>query len=258
MNDLTGLELRLACDITRDGFAACDVAELCNDRSMLVPLATLGNTFAAGEKVAFVKRQVESGILRNTFKPFVVKYQEEQRFTPDHPLYRFGNLPAVQRVVDSVTSQRMRLCSADLWYVLPNAADANRNYGSSWHRDPEDRDTIKVYLFLTDVTPKSGPIEYVVGSHRANSKYAGVGQPQHYAPQDEVEAIPEDDKRRFCYPAGTLLFFHSGGLHRGGYTQGAHRINTVWTYVPEGAILPRNFTLVSNGPTQETRRPALV
>lgn len=256
--DLTGLELRLSCDIARDGYAACDAAELCQDKGILTQLSILADTFAKGEKVAWVRDSLSKGIVRQTFKPFVVKYQEIQSFTSDHPLYRFGMLPAMQRIVNECVGESMRFFSGDLWYVLPNAADKDRSYGSAWHRDPEDKNTVKAYLFLTDVTPASGPIEYVVGSHRADSKYAAIGAPQRYAPQEQVDEIPDCDKRRFCYPAGTLLFFHSGGLHRGGYTRGQPRVNTVWTYVPEGALLPNNFTLKDNARSSNYQSPVAV
>ncbi len=241
--DLSGLELRLACDLSRDGYAACHVVELCRDAGLMNWLLGLASMFEAGPKVAKVREDVSRGLLRPTYKPFVVKYQEHQQFTTDHPLYRFGMLPALSGIVNEAVGQPMRLHSADLWYVLPNASDADRNYGSSWHRDPEDVNTVKVYLFLKDVDEAGGAIEYVAGSHRADSKHAGIGLPQRYADQSKVEAISSADKRQFCYPAGTLLFFHAGGLHRGGYTRGKSRLNTVWTFIPEASPIPNAFTV---------------
>ena len=250
---MTELESNLAAQILSRGYAACRMEDLCGDTELMNSLRDLAEVFVCEERVEKAERDFHAGGRNESIKPFLVKYQNHQVFNELHPLYRLGMLPAFKRICDEACGVPMRMMSADLWYLCAKASKRERGYAQQWHRDPEDEQTIKVNLFFRDVDEQSGPIEYVVGSHRKGSKYASIGQAKSYAPQDEADRIPDGDKVRFCCPAGTVLFTHTAGLHRGGYTQSKGRLNTVWTFVPESAGIPDKYTLYRYAPQRTTQ-----
>lgn len=195
-------------------------------------LKALAKWFSLSTRVAEARRAFESGLERASLKQFLVKYQDRQSFQRQHPLYSLGQRAELRDVAGQAVGADVGLYSADLWYVLPQAAGRAREWSQNWHRDPEGPQTIKVFAYFDDVTEDAGPLEYVPGSHIGGAKHQHVGREASYGDQDQVHAIPEADKRRYLVPAGAVLFANTSGLHRGGYTTTKGRLNVCWTYLP--------------------------
>lgn len=99
----------------------------------------------------------------------------------------------------------------------------------NWHRDPEDKKTRKVFIYLNDVQENTGPFIYVLGS-QDGGKY-GKFFPQKkppkgaYPPIGAVEArVHANDIKTYTGEAGTVIFVDTAGLHRGGYATEKERI----------------------------------
>lgn len=244
---------RVAQAVALDGVCATSVAALGGD-SCYQSVRELGLSFADSATVKARHEAFRRGERHDSLKQFLVKYQDHQRFDGQHPLFRFGLLPAIHETACACLQRELTYYSADLWCVLPDAESTEREWSQNWHRDPEAERLVKVFLFLEDVTLDSGPFEYVAGSH--NGGYADAAEPRRYANQAYVKhCIPHEAKRQFTAPAGTIVFADTSGLHRGGYTKAKRRLNCVFTYLPEGR--PK-FTLES-APTDlsEIQRQAL-
>lgn len=201
-------------------------------------LRTLADEFLASDRVREESQKFVVGDKRKTVKQFLVKYQERQEFTPEHPLYLAGVelLPLVESAIGAC-----RFISADLWYNLPGAEERGRQWSQNWHRDPEAEDTvIKVMLFLSDVDEESGPFEYIVGSHR---NYFDACKPKCYLSEKGAQCLNGTNVIRCCVPKNTLVFANTVGLHRGGCTKSKPRLSCVWTYVPAANSLPPKFSL---------------
>jgi hypothetical protein len=211
---------------------ATDVFAECYD--LWLACASVARQFAAGPKVANARYEFAAGHKRQVlFKQFLVKYQDKQAFTPEHPLYRLGQEPGLIDLASEAVGCEVGLYSADLWYVMPGMGHT-REWSQNWHRDPEGQKVIKVFAFIEDVTEDAGPLEYVAESFVGGAKYQDVGRAASYGDQTEVENISATDKRRFVCPSGTVVAANTSGLHRGGYCRSTPRINTVWTYLPVG------------------------
>ena len=57
----------------------------------------------------------------------------------------------------------------DLWYSVPQPADADRIASQRWHRDFNDKHLLKAFLYLVDVDAGTGPFEYVPGAPPADA-----------------------------------------------------------------------------------------
>lgn len=233
MITITPEQARIAREVQQNGYAVSTVNALLPDDSCFGAISDLAQSFAGSKLVADRYAAFERGEKLETLKQFLVKYQDKQHFDGNHPLFRFGMLPAIHETACACLGQVLTYYSADLWCVLPGSEGKPREWSQGWHRDPEADRLVKVFLFLEDVTADGGPFEYVAGSH--NGGYPEAAHPRRYASQSYVEnCIPREAKRRCFAPAGTLVFADTSGLHRGGYTKSKRRLNAIWTYLPEG------------------------
>ena len=80
----------------------------------------------------------------------------------------------------------------DVWYSVPQPAEAQRISSQRWHRDYNDKHLLKVFLYLVDVDENMGPFQYVPGSQPGGPyAHAWPWQPlgQNYPTEEELEAL---------------------------------------------------------------------
>jgi hypothetical protein len=169
----------------------------------------------------------------------------------DSPWLRFGIEPAVLDVANAYLALLSKIIYVDVWNTVP-VTNLGPNVASQrWHRDPEDRRLLKMFLYLRDAPPGAGPLQYVPHS-RPGEKWGDLWPQQFPAgsvpPPGEVEAtIPEADREVCAYPAGTIVFVDTVGLHRGGRAQEERRVVATWTYTSHASLWSRAFTLDRTG-----------
>lgn len=124
----------------------------------------------------------------------------------------------------------------DSWLTKTLVMNGNKPmYSQRWHRDPEDTNTLKVFIYLTDVDNESGPLCYVRES-QPGGKFDKIF-PQNrvggtYPKLGEVEkVIPKEQILNCSAPAGTVIFANTVGLHKGGYSTGKERLMYTATYL---------------------------
>jgi hypothetical protein len=193
---------------------------------------------------------------RRQGKEFVVRlhsYGVDVGF--DDPWFR---VCASRRMLD-VANAYLRMWSkleyVDMWYSVPQPESAERVSSQRWHRDFNDRNLVKAFLYLVDVDEAMGPLQYVPGS-AGNGRHAGewpwrpLGET--YPPQDEFERrVPTDDVKTFTAPAGTLIFVNTSGFHRGGLTTTRPRVLATATYSTPASLkslTDRSFRFTGDAP----------
>jgi hypothetical protein len=145
----------------------------------------------------------------------------------------------------------------DLWYSLPVGQSAERKASQIWHRDFDDSHLLKVFLYLSDVDERSGPFEYVPGSH-PEGRLAGVHP---WAPmgvgrisdKELAKYVETGDVRTFTAPRGTLIFCNTSGLHRGGFAEANPRVLAAVTYCSPASLhslTERNYSLARGTDTR--------
>ncbi len=205
-------------------------------------LFQLGEEFAASDYLRRESESFASGS-RAVAKKFLVKLDEDEAWTADHPLIRFG---VCHELLDSVTAalgEPVRLHSANIWVTLPSIRQ-EPIYSQQWHRDPEDNSLIKVFLYLRDVDADCGPFQYILESHQRDWDYCSRGT---YPTQAQVEATGRERLaemtsrvREFTGPTGTLVLANTSGLHRGGHSNKL-RLNAAWMYTTINSPHERYF-----------------
>jgi hypothetical protein len=161
---------------------------------------------------------------------------------------------AISRRLLDIANEYLQLWSkveyVDLWYSLPVGEGADRKASQIWHRDFDDSHLLKVFLYLSDVDEKSGPFEYVPGSH-PTGRLAGVHP---WAPmgvgrisdRELAKFVSTDEVQTFTAPKGTLIFCNTSGLHRGGFAEANPRVLAAVTYCSPASLhslTERNYRL---------------
>ena len=113
--------------------------------------------------------------------------------------------------------------------TLP-VGDASPEYSQNWHRDPEEKKTLKIFLYLNDVNVDCGPFTYILRSQPTAKSRLSKLFPQKlphgsYPDADSIKDAVEDNSY-FVATAekATLIFCDTAGLHRGGHATKHHRI----------------------------------
>lgn len=139
----------------------------------------------------------------------------------------------VLRIVCGYLRMFSRLVYVDLWYNV--ATDGPDAFSQRWHRDPDDRKQVKLFLYLRDVNEGNGPFCYIPGTHnvgRFKRIYPQTIYISNYPPDGAVEKKFTENQRRVCTgTAGTLIFSDTTGFHKGGHpvTEGRLLFTAVYT-----------------------------
>lgn len=102
--------------------------------------------------------------------------------------------------------------------------EMNLGSGGGWHRDSPIKHQFKTLLYLSDVSLRNGPFQYIKGSHHYKSikrlsKHLKIDIRESRFQNEEIEFAVQDgvisEPISFTGNAGTLLIVDTRGLHRG-------------------------------------------
>ena len=181
---------------------------------------------------------------------YILKMQPENSIlAADHPLLSIGLSATVLNVVSQYMKLWPKLIYTDAWYSIP--IDVGKRIGSQqWHRDPEDRQMVKVYLYFSDVDADAGAMEYILASSNAAGRpgleighWEAAGANLYPSAELVESRFPAEQRFSCSGPIGTLLFCDTTGLHRGGISTTKPRVVATWTFVTPASRYHRRFTV---------------
>ena len=239
--------------VDREGYATVRFDELVTDAALRDAVLKQGADFVDATERG-LREESEDGagsdLRRRPGKEFLVRAYsfDGVRLGVDHAWLRACVSPFLLDVAAAYLQMWPKLSYVDLWYTVPQPAEAERVASQLWHYDFDDKHLLKAFLYLDDVDAQTGPFEYVAGSqpggpyHRVRPwKPMGFGR----VPEDEVKrAVPEDAIRTFTAPRGTIIFCNTSGLHRGGFATARPRVLATATYCSPAslaALSERNY-----------------
>ena len=111
-----------------------------------------------------------------------------------------------------------------------------------FHFDMDRIKWLKVFIYLTDVTPASGPHTFIRGSHRTHAIPKKLLEKGYARLSDEEVAshFPPDKWRTFTGRRGTVILEDTRGLHKGTHLQNGYRamLGLQYSNCAFGANLP--------------------
>jgi Phytanoyl-CoA dioxygenase (PhyH) len=117
------------------------------------------------------------------------------------------------------------------WHNVPTHAPPRES--QLWHRDPEDRCILKMFVHLTDVDEGAGPLSYAPGTHslgtvktKVQSQVFKEGRSYVYRSNDTQmnEVVPKNQWITAVGSKGTVVFVDTRGYHKGGFSVERERI----------------------------------
>ena len=99
---------------------------------------------------------------------------------------------------------------------------AERTASQNWHRDYNEFQMIRIFLYFNNVGKDNGAGEYVTGTHYLGDSYNKLQDSEdgvsRYSTEQQVEKEFESNRVVTAEGlAGTMFFVDTAGLHRGGY-----------------------------------------
>ena len=98
----------------------------------------------------------------NEKKQFLVRYSENVNDSIlSHKIGLETLCGRFSEIARHYFSQNVRLTNCDYWLNLP-AKDNSEPYGSQlWHRDYEDKQLLKIFLYFNKVNDEQGPLSFI-------------------------------------------------------------------------------------------------
>jgi hypothetical protein len=229
---LTGPCARVLDELNRDGVTTSSVQDLLGRGDAFSELS------AAVAEIEKSQRQHIENARRALHSPETPKSQPKPYVLPllgqmpqleaSTIFGRFALMPELCDIADGYLKMRSRLRHYNIWH---NIATQNAPSQSQlWHRDPEDRYILKVFVYLSKVDEGAGPLTYARGSHLKGKldrepKYLHKdgGTPRSDDCQ-MAEVVPRERWLTAYGDVGTLVFADTRGYHKGGLARQSDRL----------------------------------
>jgi hypothetical protein len=231
--ELDDVQQQIVSELTVDGYCVIPFSELIPEPAAWSAIEESTGTFVA-ETEASLAGDREALRVR-AGKEFVVRllsYGVDLGL--DDPWFATCASHRMLDIANTYLGLWSKLEYVDMWYSVPQPADADRIASQRWHRDFNDKHLLKAFLYLVDVDEGTGPFEYVPGSApggRYGDAWPWRPLGENYPPDGELEKrIPDDGIRTFTAPKGTMVFCNTSGFHRGGFATERPRVLATVTY----------------------------
>ena len=176
------------------------------------------------EWVGEIKAYLAGRLARDPYRPELGRFRAPDEVPPQTHVSHFNNAdivraphlmaiandPRVLGLVEAWMGVKPTLAALRVWWSTPTAT-GEPEHAELFHRDVDDLQFIKLFVYLTDVGEDTGPHIFVEGSQRID-KLTRIAR---YTDEQVAEAFGEDAIRRFTGPAGTAFLENTYGMHRG-------------------------------------------
>lgn len=125
----------------------------------------------------------------------------------------FVSDPSMARISQLYLGQPVLMDEVAFWWTTTRGSENADVNAQLFHQDRDRLSFLKFFIYLTDVTPTTGPHVYLRGSHRSLPRaLRGDGRKS----DEAVRAAGlGDDIVEICGPAGSLMAVDTIGLHKG-------------------------------------------
>lgn len=242
---LDAVQERIAGDLERNGIALIHFSELFPGSSLFDELESYGHRLLVKDHIQKEIADTERGNV-NAKDDLIIHMLGGYsglmpELVPGDPYLRFNLDGRILAIAGSYlgVAPRFRMFSLHSTALVPEGSGAR--FSQRWHRDPDDRKIVKVFLYVNDVLDiGTGPFMYVRGSHDGGQwrdPYPQLFPVGSYPPNGAVEKlIPAADIMRCFGRKGTIIFCDTSGFHKGGYSTKKRRLMYAGTFVTDASV----------------------
>ena len=156
------------------------------------------------------------------------KFYLDNKYDKDSIWARVAECEAIKFISQSYFEMRNpRLVYYDLWENFPS--DDSPKNAQLWHRDRDDLQILKVFIYFTDVDEDTGAFVYAPGTHILGSVkkdpayFLEDGKTPRSYDEDMEKIVPSDQWISGSGIKGTIVFADTHGYHKGGFVKNKFR-----------------------------------
>ena len=241
---ITDLQLNIINEIKKNGYYKSSLNDLLINSNLITDFE---NDSESIKNKLLQRLSQNDDTLFKRGKKFVARYVEKN--TPFCDLRSSVNL-ALDDVFYGIASNYLnsipKLTNIDFWYNIPNAS-SNKIGSQNWHKDYEDKNLLKIFIYLDDVNEFNGPFSFVENSHEYHKAKLPQNLKRNYpngvvVDEETIELFYSKNKIiNFAGSKFTVLIVDTSGFHKGGYIQKGYRYLFTFTFTTFAGISPRNF-----------------
>jgi hypothetical protein len=165
---------------------------------------------------------------------------------PESIFVRFALQPNLLKMANSYLGMYSRLSFFNVWHNLPTQRGPSN--AQLWHRDLDDRMIFKLFVYLTDVTERDGPLVYAPRTH-----YAGRmrREPETFGEEGTTALRSNDEQMSHVVPRDkwisavgsklTVILVDTSGYHKGGFVEDNDRVVYTCMFTSQAAQLRADY-----------------
>jgi hypothetical protein len=244
---VSALQRRVISELKTQGISIVSVEELFSKEGFL-ELQKLSEMLLGDSQHRIKEIQENTHSSSGSDKFYLLRLLgEEPKIDPSNRFLDFGLNEQILGIISGYLGMYSRLLYLNVWCNVPTCGNAV--FSQRWHRDPEDKRQVKVFLYLRDVDENTGPFSFIRGTHNGGPYrriFPQTMKESMYPPENDVERLFKPEQRQVCTgKAGTLVFCDTSGIHKGGHPRSAFRVllNAVYTTNAGLALVGRYFSI---------------
>jgi hypothetical protein len=245
---LSATHERLLVDLTRNGIIITSVAEMMKNICLFEELESAVWKYEASLADEIGKARMEMDMAGTKTYLFTL-FGRHLPLDPADIFVRFALQSEVLHITNSYFGMLTKLQYYNVWHTFTTQAPARES--QLWHRDPEDRYVLKMFVYLTDVDEGAGPLTYAPGTHAqgtvktaVESKWVreGVTDVRRSDDAQMDVVVPKKSWITAIGPKGTVVLADTRGYHKGGLAREHERILYTCMFASQASNYPDVFT----------------
>lgn len=163
---------------------------------------------------------------------------------PESVYARFALQKSLLQIANAYFGMFTCLRYYNVWHTF--AIQSGPRESQLWHRDREDHQILKVFVYLSDVDEGSGALTYAAGSHakgklRRQPEYFVQGNVKRSYDSQMAEVVPQERWIKGIGPKGTIVFADTHGYHKGGLARERDRLLYTCMFTSQASQSPKLF-----------------
>lgn len=215
----------LVSQLERDGYAVFE-------RALPADVCDRLTEFALGEPAHVRPSDADAGApsiqaVYSRSKPLGIVYDFPPQALIHHPdVQKLIGDASILALAQGYIGAKPVLDEVNMWWSTSLGQKPDSAAAQYWHFDMDRLRWLKFFIYLTDVTEKSGPHCFVRGSQRTGGIPARLLDRGYVRlPDEDVAACyPREDFVEFVAPRGTVIVEDTRGLHKGRRVEAGDRL----------------------------------
>jgi len=138
-----------------------------------------------------------------------VAYYQREDLVKFKPILDIANDEVILNIVQSFLGAKPTISNVNMWWSFGGRKQAE--HAQLFHRDLDDWRFCKLFIYLTDVSKKSGPHIYVQNSSQS-PKFRKI---RRYSDAEIENTFGKENVMTFIEPKGTAFLVDTYGFHKG-------------------------------------------